>query len=501
MTQTQSNASFLKHALLICFATLFFGGFLNAQVTSSDEPTVGSLETDIDSTSTRSDDHRIPWFTNQELTERLNSLPFGCVRPQLTGAVRGYINTYAVRKRAKCESMLGRRILYFPMYEKYLKAAGMPSELKYLSVTESALNPTIVSSAGAMGLWQFMPATGKEYGLDITKAIDERCDPNKSTQAAVKYLQRLYIQFGSWELALAAYNSGAGRVRSAIKRSHSTNFWRLQHFLPEETRNYVPAFIAAMYICHYFDSHNLTPESSELEAQMTSSVQVFETLTFSEIGDATGISNSIIKLLNPAYRQNYIPNSAEGHYLILPSRVMPAFLRWANGRGGRQYLVDAPIVFAQGQGSLMSNNNYMLSNYRPQSGETLESVASLFGSDVEYLKIWNNSPWGGIVIDQPMRVYQPYSVLERKPIKIEGSKVAAADPKKPTKKTTDKPGDKNTPAAQKATLSTAKPPFHVVQRGESLDDIAVQYGLSTNDLLVLNPKVEVKIGVRVKLRN
>lgn len=494
MTQTHLNARKLARTLLICLATLFSWGFATGQV--ADEPTVGSLENDIDSSETRADDRRIPWFTNSELLDRLNSLPFGCVKPQLTGAVRGYINTYAVRKREKCEGMLGRRILYFPMYEKYLKAAGMPSELKYLSVTESALNPTIVSSAGAMGLWQFMPATGREYGLDISNAIDERCDPNKSTQASIKYLQKLFIQFGSWELALAAYNSGAGRVSSAIKRAHSYNFWKIQKYLPEETRNYVPAFIAAMYICHYYDAHNLTPEPVEMEAQITSSILVFETLTFSEISEATGVDYKILKLLNPQYRQNYLPKSAEGHYLILPSRVLPVFLKFMNGRGGRQYLTDSPIIFGHSGGNLVYNNKYLYTKYRPATGETLESISNEFSVDLEYLKIWNNSPWGGVVIGQDMKIYQPYSALERQNIKMDGSK-ATVEASKPGKKPADKPAGKPTiqPAA-----ATKAPAFHTIQRGESLEDIALQYAMTTKQLMLLNPKIDLKIGSRLKLK-
>jgi membrane-bound lytic murein transglycosylase D len=490
MTQTFSNVRNLVRTFPILFATLLFCVQAGAQV--SDEPVLGSLENDFDSTETRTNDNRVPWVSNSELENRLNSLPFGCIRPRLTGAVRGYVNTYTVRKRAKCEAMLGKRIMYFPLFEKYLKAADMPSELKYLAVTESALNPTIVSSAGAVGLWQFMPATGREYGMDISRACDERCDPNQSTQAAIKYLKKLYIQFGSWELALAAYNSGAGRVSSAIRRAHSTNFWKIQNYLPEETRNYVPAFIAAMYVCHYYEEHNLQPDAVDMEAQITSSVQIFETMTFSEISDATGVSRSILKLLNPQYNQQYIPKSSEGHYLMLPARVMPAFLKWINGRGGRQYSTDAPTVFAQDNGKLIENNNYMIFQYRPGSGESMEDVAGLFGLNAEHLKIWNNSPWGGIVIGGPLKIYQPYSVLERQNVKMEGSKVA----KKPAEKPTAVP-----PKTADKSAKPKVPPYHIVQRGESLEDIAVQYGMNVEYLLSINPKINMRIGSKVVLKN
>lgn len=517
----------IRAVLLATFFSAFFSLQLTAQI--GDEPvSVGALETDIDT----SDEHdsRIPWFTHAELSERVIGLPAGCVHPQFTAAVKGYINTYAVRKREKCEGMLGRRILYFPLFEKYLRLHGMPDELKYLAVTESALNPNIVSSAGARGLWQFMPPTGKQYGLDISRYCDERCDPNKSTEAAMQYLKKLFSQFGSWELALAAYNSGEGRVSRAIKRAHSRNFWRLQPYLPAETRNYVPAFIAAMYICHYYQTHNLVPETQDLEKQLTTSTRVFETMTFSDIAEATGLKYETVQQLNPSFSHNFIPQAAKGHFVTVPTRVFPAFLKWLNGRGGSSYLTDNPVVFGrQGANTVMVNEKYMLSTWKPKSGETIETIAAANGIAVEHLKIWNNLPWGSVTVGRDLRIYQPFSITESQPLKIDGSKVAIPinRDKKPEKKTTVevitkpaqtkkerekeaekrpnssalKPADRQEIAGETAKPSAKMPAFHNLQRGESLDDVAAQYGLPKKELLSLNPKIELKIGARVKLRS
>ena len=175
----------------------------------------------------------------------------------------------------------------------------MPLDLKFLSVVESALNPMAVSRSGAVGLWQFMPATGREYGLKISRYVDERKDPVKSTLAAIKYLKKQYNRYGNWELALAAYNGGPGRVNRAIKRGRSKNFWRIRKYLPRETRNYVPAYIAATYIANFYHMHDLVPIYPDLELQLTESVKVYETLNFSEIEAITGTPEYIIEILNP----------------------------------------------------------------------------------------------------------------------------------------------------------------------------------------------------------
>lgn len=194
--------------------------------------------------------------TDAQLRERLGNLR-GCLTLKANGVVKGYIKTYVQVKAEKTRMMLGRRLTYFPLFEQKLKEAGLPADLKYLAVVESALNAKAVSRVGATGLWQFMPYTGKDYDLQQTGVVDERSDAVKSTEAAVRYLKVLHNQFNDWALALAAYNSGPGRVNAAIKRAHSRDFWAIQRFLPQETRNYVPAFIAATYICNYFPLHNV----------------------------------------------------------------------------------------------------------------------------------------------------------------------------------------------------------------------------------------------------
>jgi len=218
----------------------------------------------------------IPTFTDSEIRDRLSRITSSVAPPRFTSVVKSYINTYTVKKRQHTEAMLGRISIYFPMFEKYLSENNLPVDLKYLSIVESALNPKAVSRSGAVGLWQFMPPTGKENGLKINSTVDERRDPHKSTLAAAKYLKKQYKRYNNWELALAAYNGGPGRVNRAIKRGRSKNFWRIKRYLPKETQNYVPAFIAATYVVNYYPEHNLVPVYPEIDLQMTELIKIYK---------------------------------------------------------------------------------------------------------------------------------------------------------------------------------------------------------------------------------
>jgi len=227
----------MKHltstSFLLLFAIVLFGqNNLHGPMvgTVPDEAIIPSSETN-------------PVYSDQELETQIQQMYSEVVPARLNPAVKSYIKTYTVKRRDKTAAMLGRKEMYFSMFEKYAVEQNVPTDLKYLSIVESALNPNAESRSGAVGLWQFMPATGSSLGLKINRDVDERKDPHKSTKAAYKYLNKQYKRYGNWELALAAYNGGPGRVNRAIKRGRSKNFWRIQKYLPKETRNYVPAFI------------------------------------------------------------------------------------------------------------------------------------------------------------------------------------------------------------------------------------------------------------------
>jgi membrane-bound lytic murein transglycosylase D len=429
-------------------------------------------------------------LTDDLILERLKGLPNACVPPRVTAVVKSYIQTYVSRRTDKARIMLGRRLTYFPLFEQKLKAHGVPTDLKYLAVVESALNPLAVSRVGATGLWQFMPTTGKEYDLLQNTTLDERSDAVKSTEAAAKYLKDLYKIYEDWALALAAYNSGPTRVNAAIKRAHSRNFWQIQRYLPEETRNYVPAFIAASYICNYFALHGLDPEIPEFDEQLTTWVEVNETLTFQDIADATGLSQEVIKNLNAGYKRGLIPASEKGNTLMLPQRVMPAFVNWLNGRGGnRTYAVDENIRFIGGD---LGDGKYAHISITTTQSEHIDRLAERYGCNGEHLKTWNQLTNNYVSAGQKIKIWRPIRVLKHEQTRIEAPAAAAA--RKPAK-------TENTPA--KPAVVPPPPPqpvFHTVQRAETLSDIARNYNVKETDIQALNKFSNLKVGMRIKIK-
>lgn len=246
---------------------------------------------------------------------------------RLTSEVRNQIVEYTLGWRKGTERLISKSNIYFPIFDKTLSEYGLPLELKYLSVIESSLRPTVESKAGAVGLWQFMKGTARMYKLKVTRSVDERKDPIKSTDAAARYLKDLHLEFGDWTLALCAYNCGPGRVRKAIKKSGSWNFWTLRKYLPRETRRYIPKFIAASYLMNYYAEHGLMPDEIPFELQYTSSAKIFDRMNFVQISKESGVEMKTIKKLNPSYLYNYIPYNSEGrNVLTLPIDGMNRFL-------------------------------------------------------------------------------------------------------------------------------------------------------------------------------
>ncbi len=265
--------------------------------------------------------------SDTDLEQRVENLS-SAVDIRYTSAVRKHIRNYTIYNKKGTEVLLGRVSLYFPLFENVLREKGLPDDLKYLSIIESALKPTAKSKAGASGLWQFMKGTGKMMGLKVNSTIDERRDPVKSTEAAAEYLKYLYERFDDWTLALAAYNCGPGNVRKAIRKSGGKKtFWEISKYLPRETRNYIPKFIAVSYLMNYYYDHGLTPQTPEDYLVNTASAQVFDKILLRTISNSHNISLSIIKKLNPAYIRNVIPASADGRYqLTLPLDDMYNFV-------------------------------------------------------------------------------------------------------------------------------------------------------------------------------
>lgn len=247
-----------------------------------------------------------PTFPKEVYIERLQRIP-AVMEMTYNDIVQRFIDRYSGRLRYSVSYMLGALNFYLPIFEEALEAYQVPLELKYLPVIESALNPKAVSRAGAAGLWQFMPATGKQYGLEINSLVDERRDPLKSSYAAARLLRDFYRIFGDWNLAIAAYNCGPENIKKAIHRAGGEkDYWQLYPYLPAETRGYVPAFIAANYIMTYYCEHNICPMNTTLPLQ-TDTVVVNKNVHLGQIAGALDIDIEQLRALNPEYRRDIVP--------------------------------------------------------------------------------------------------------------------------------------------------------------------------------------------------
>ncbi len=255
---------------------------------------------------------------------RLSKLPTIIEMPY-NDVVQKFIDLYSGQLRRSVSYMLGAQNFYMPIFEEALEAYGLPLELKYLPVIESALNPRAVSRVGATGLWQFMLNTGKRYGLTVNSLVDDRRDPVKSSYAAAHYLSDLYKIYGDWNLVIAAYNCGPEKINQAIHRSKQNDYWQIYPYLPRETRGYVPAFIAANYIMNYYCEHNICPMMTELPAK-TDTVEIKRDLYFEQIAHGLGIDIDQIAALNHQYRRSIINGSWRPSTLRLPAMLVTKFI-------------------------------------------------------------------------------------------------------------------------------------------------------------------------------
>lgn len=266
-----------------------------------------------------------PEFTVETYIERLQRIPSVMEMPY-NDVVRKFIDRYAVRLRASVSYMLGAANFYMPIFEEALEMYNLPLELKYLPVIESALSPTATSRVGAAGLWQFMLATGKQYGLEVNSLVDERRDPIKSTYAATRYLRDLYKIYDDWNLVIAAYNYGPQNINKAIHRAGGVkDYWAIYKYLPRETQGYVPAFIAANYIMTYYCEHNICPMRTQIPAK-SDTIVVNRDVHFKQIAAVTGIRIEELRSLNPQYRRDIVNGSTQPSVIRLPQTYVNAFL-------------------------------------------------------------------------------------------------------------------------------------------------------------------------------
>ncbi|EGV43141.1 LysM peptidoglycan-binding domain-containing protein [Bizionia argentinensis JUB59] len=343
----------------------------------------------------------LPTDTLKIRLERLNAkTPFNIAyNPSLESVIKMFLKN----RRVHFERLMGLSNFYFPMFERELDAQDVPLEIKYLAIVESALKPRARSHAGATGLWQFMFATGKEYGLDVSSYVDERSDPIKSTKAAAKYLSALYRMFGDWDLALAAYNSGPGNVLKAIRRSGGyENYWNIRHNLPRETAGYLPAFLATMYIMEYAEEHGLVSEKPVFHHFETDTIHVKQMLTLDQVSEATGVNMEELQFLNPAYKLDIIPFVANKNYTLrLPVSAIGTFVN-----NESTIYTAAKTEFDKKEKPLPQFfESESKTRYKVKSGDYLGLIARKYGVRVSQIKQWNGLRSNNLRVGQRLTIY------------------------------------------------------------------------------------------------
>lgn len=302
--------------------------------------------------------------------------------------VKRYIETYLGPRKAELEKIIGLSKLFFPVFDEYLDRNDLPLELKYLTVVESGLNPLATSKSGAAGLWQFLFNTGELFELNVTSYIDERRDPYKSTEAACKYLSYLYNTFHDWHLVLSSYNGGPGEVRKAIERNNGeTSYWKIRPALSEQSRNYVPAFIAIMYVMNFYEEHNIVPVEPEYDYFNLDTLHIRYAVSFEQIGTMINLPVDQIRYLNPMYRRDYIPETEPWSILVLPAEKIPLYLRNENHIiGYASEPVDYHLMIKNGADT--TGKTKLI--HEVQTGEYTHKIAIQYHCTIENIKTWNN---------------------------------------------------------------------------------------------------------------
>lgn len=343
-------------------------------------------------------------LTKEILKSRLSNLndktPFNLA---YNPSLENVINSYLSNRKKYYPALMAKSKYYFPMFEKYLDQYDIPLEMKYLAIVESALRPKVKSRVGATGLWQFMYGTGKQFDLKVSSYVDERQDPIKATIAACKYLSQLFTIFGDWDLALAAYNSGPGNVRKAIKRSGGNkNYWNIRPYLPRETAGYVPAFYATMYIFEYGKEHDIYSEIPNFFNFQTDTIRVKRTISFDQISEKIDLDEKVIAALNPSYKLAIIPFIKDKNYALrLPTNKIVEFLDKENEIYALAASDDAKREKPLPKYLEMDKRI----RYKVKNGDFLGKIAEKFGVRINDIKRWNSLKSSRLKISQRLYIY------------------------------------------------------------------------------------------------
>jgi membrane-bound lytic murein transglycosylase D len=424
--------------------------------------------------------------------------------------VRQYIEMYTQRKRDRVQVMLGLAEYYFPKFDDIFDSYGVPTELKYMSIIESALNPRARSRTRAIGIWQFMYGTGKRYGLNVNSLVDERRDPIKETHAAAQYSKELYQIFGDWQLVVAAYNCGPANVNKAIRRSGGKrNYWDIYRFLPRETRGHVPAFIAAAYVMTYYKEHNLTPVPISMPLR-TDTIMISHELHLMQVADVLKIPIAQLRDMNPQYLMDIIPaKNGQSFPLTIPLEYTTKFidkqdtiLSYKNSvYFDQKELFKSPNYATYNGNTAKPSANFATVYYVVKSGESLGIIADWFDCRINDLMDWNNIYNYRIREGQKLLIYVPkksvsfyeqfnnVSFNEKQKLKGKVNVQVSQPVSKPSAQSSDNSGNFV---------------YYIVKQGDTLWDIAKQYpGISGEDICRWNNLGETSFilpGQKIKIK-
>lgn len=387
----------------------------------------------------------------QEIQDMMNSLGSE-IQLEYNSYVKGFIDLYGVRKNELTARMMGLGDYYFPIYEEVLDKNNLPLELKYLSVVESALNPKATSWAGATGPWQFIYSTGVMYGLTINSYVDERRDIYRSTQAACDYFRNSYEIYGDWLLVIASYNCGPGNVNKAIRKAGGVkNFWKIQQYLPKETRGYVPAFIAVTYLMNFPERHGITPIPFN-QNPLVEAVEIDELITFEQLAAALEMNIEHLVDLNPHYKKDIVPNLGKTMSVYLPyEKAMKLAVH-------RDSISTMPLYDEEGKAYQLAITVDKV-RYKVRNGDNLNSIARKYNVSPADIKEWNIIARNKVVPGRYLTIHQ-----ERK------ERVYLDLPEQPVMA---KMVNEEGPCAE----------YHVIRSGDTLYSIAKQYpGISVEKL-------------------
>ncbi len=438
----------------------------------------------------------IPTYDDAIIQARLSEMNTNsAISFDYNNATLAYVKLFSDNKRGMISRMMGLAELYFPLYEQKLAEYGLPKELKYLSIIESALNPVAKSRSGAAGLWQFMPPTGKLFGLTINNEIDERKDPEQATEAACKYLKELYGYFGDWQLALSAYNAGPGTIRKAITKSGGKRtYWELRPYLPKETQGYVPAFIGAAYVMNFAHEHNICRTAPKFTYNDLTKVEVSGSFSFNHLAEVLEVPIEDLKYLNPVYKNDAVAVNTLSHTICLPKDKLCDY-NYCEQDIYNMYLCSTepdrnnPQMELEMASADPSSQKTLIRTHVVKKGESLGLIAKKYNCSVSDITAWNELKKGTIYIGQKLSVHT-----------VDVAQLMAKSEEtiqKEEKKTEQVSNENNSNTTNKSLFV-----YYTVQKGDTLWDIANQSGISVQKLKSLNNirnEKSLKPGTRIKV--